>query len=67
MGLLKANNSLLAFHNRPHNGWIGIMTSANLACSYDGNAIVETPPNEIPDIFAFYGKIDRNTITPQGN
>ncbi|MEM3313837.1 MAG: mandelate racemase/muconate lactonizing enzyme family protein [Thermoplasmatales archaeon] len=67
MGLLKAHNALLAFHNRPHNGWIGIMASAILACSYDGNAIVETPPNEIPEIFAFYGKIDRNTITPQGN
>ncbi len=66
MGLLRANNAALAFHNRPHNGWIGTMTSANLACTYDGNVIVETPPNEIPDIFSFYGKIDRNTITPEG-
>ena len=66
MGLLKAYNSTLAFHNRPHNGWISIIASASLACSYDGKTLVETPPNEIPGIFSFHGKIDKNSIAPDG-
>jgi len=67
MGLLKAYNSTLAFHNRPHNGWISIIASANLSCSYDGKTLVETPPNEIPEVFSFHGKIDKNSITPDGS
>ena len=66
MGLLRAYNSTLAFHNRPHNGWISIIASANLACSYDGKTLIETPPNEIPEIFSFHGKIDKNSIAPGG-
>lgn len=66
MGLLRANNATLAFHNRPHNGWIGIMASANLGCSYDGKVLVETPPNEIPKFFSFTETIDRNSISPRG-
>ena len=67
MGLLKAYNATLALHNRPHNGWVGIMTSANIACSYDGSTIVETPPNDVPSIFSFEGEIDKNSISPKGN
>ncbi len=66
MGLLRAYNSTLAFHNRPHNGWISIVASANLACSYDGKTLIETPPNEIPEIFSFHGKIDKSSIAPGG-
>ena len=66
MGLFKSYNAILSLHNRPHNGWIGIMTSANIACSYDGPVLVETPPNEIPSIFEFDGRIDKNSISPNG-
>jgi len=66
MGLMRANNATLAFHNRPHNGWIGILASANLGCSYDGKTLVETPPNEIPKFFSFTGTIDKNTLSPGG-
>ena len=66
MGLLRAHNASLAFHNRPHNGWLSIITSANLACSYDGDVLLETPPNEIPSLFSFKGTIDKNTISPGG-
>jgi len=67
MGLLKSYGAALALHNRPHNGWIGIITSANIACSFDGTALVETPPNEIPALFSFEGKIDKNNIFPGGS
>ena len=66
LALFKTYGVTVAFHNRPHNGWIGIIASANLGCAYDGNSIVETPPNEIPKLFDFYGKIDKNTLTPDG-
>ncbi len=67
MGLLKSYGATLALHNRPHNGWIGIITSANIACSFDGPTLVETPPNEIPSLFSFDGEIDKNSIHPDGN
>jgi len=67
MGLLKAYGASLALHNRPHNGWIGIITSANIACSFDGPVLVETPPNEIPSLFSFDGEMNKKSITPGGN
>ena len=56
MGLMKAYNTPLAFHNRPHNGWISIIASANLACSYDSKTLVETPPERDPRNFPFLRK-----------
>lgn len=66
MKLFKSYKASLSFHNRPNNGWVGLMTSANLASSFDGWCIVESPPNELPKVFGFSGKIDKTTITPSG-
>ncbi len=62
MGLLKSYNAYLSFHNRPHNGWVGIMASANLAATYNGETIIETPPNEPPESIHIDGNVEKNKI-----
>lgn len=64
--LLKTNGANVAFHNRPHNGWIGILASAHMAAVFSTDYMIETPPNEIPDSFVFSGKIDKSFIVPSG-
>ena len=57
----------IAFHCRPHNGWVGILSSAHIARGLELDCLVETPPNEIPeDFFKFSGEIDKDHITPDG-
>lgn len=57
----------IAFHNRPHNGWIGIIASAHLASVANIDCIIETPPNEIPnEYFHFNGTIQKNSLEVGG-
>jgi L-alanine-DL-glutamate epimerase-like enolase superfamily enzyme len=64
--LLQDHNAKLAFHNRPHNGWIGIAASSHLACCAR-DAIVETPPNDIPrEYFSTYPLVSKNEIEVTG-
>lgn len=66
MGLLKAYSATLALHNRPHNGWIGIAASTNIAQAYDGPCLIETPPNGVPSLFSTGGSIDNVDIGLDG-
>lgn len=47
--LFKAYNAGIAFHSRPHNGWISTIASACVAMGTCIDAWIETPPNGIPD------------------
>jgi L-alanine-DL-glutamate epimerase-like enolase superfamily enzyme len=65
--LAKAHKAKIAFHCRPHNGWIGTMASAHIASALDPEALIESPPNEVPTrYFWFKGEIDEKMITPGG-
>lgn len=66
LSLLKINGANVAFHNRPHNGWIGIMASVHMAAALNADYIIETPPNEIPDYLEFNGSMDKSYIVPSG-
>ncbi|MGC8663710.1 MAG: mandelate racemase/muconate lactonizing enzyme family protein [Thermoplasmata archaeon] len=65
--LLKKNNKKLAFHNRPHNGWVGIFASIAASKMSGINAIIETPPNNIPDqYFKYSAEVENKYITVKG-
>ncbi len=57
----------VAFHNRPHNGWVGATASAHVASAAKVSCIVETPPNEIPaQYFTLYPNVAKNEIEVNG-
>jgi L-alanine-DL-glutamate epimerase-like enolase superfamily enzyme len=62
--LLEDKRAKVAFHNRPHNGWIGVAASSHVACaSKEIDCIVETPPNEIPtENFSLYPLLSKDDI-----
>ena len=66
--LFKIYGANVAFHNRPHNGWIGTLASANLVSGMGlSDWMIETPPNEIPlEYFDFSGAMDQNGLEPGG-
>jgi L-alanine-DL-glutamate epimerase-like enolase superfamily enzyme len=65
--LAKVYGVNVAFHNRPHNGWVGTVASAHIASALAPEAMIETPPNEIPrSFFSFEGGIDKTGIEPAG-
>ena len=47
--LFKAYNAGIAFHSRPHNGWVSTIASACVAVGTCIDAWIETPPTGIPD------------------
>ncbi len=62
-----SHGSRVALHNRPHNGWVGLVAGAQVASSFDRSAIIESPPNEIPaKYFEFKGKLDKQSIQVDG-
>jgi L-alanine-DL-glutamate epimerase-like enolase superfamily enzyme len=65
--LLEAYQANIAFHNRPHNGWIGTCASSHIASVAKIDCIIETPPNEIPtEYFTLYPEITKNEIQVTG-
>ena len=67
MQLFKKYRVRVALHNRPHNGWIGIIASCHIASAFDVDTLIETPPNEIPDeFFHFKGSINKSHVQVQG-
>jgi L-alanine-DL-glutamate epimerase-like enolase superfamily enzyme len=65
--LAKKHGAALAFHDRPDNGWVSTIGSAHIASALSPQALVETPPNELPrEYFEFAGSMDKTTITPAG-
>ncbi|BCU66690.1 enolase [Sulfolobales archaeon HS-7] len=65
---LKLKDVSIALHNRPHNGWLGILVGSHVVAGLGLNsAIIETPPNEIPlEFFKSDVVIDANKITLGG-
>jgi len=67
MALFKKHGGKVALHNRPHNGWIGAIASAHAASMIGGDALIETPPNEVPSrYFEVSSKVEKNEILPEG-
>jgi L-alanine-DL-glutamate epimerase-like enolase superfamily enzyme len=64
---IMSRGSRVALHNRPHNGWIGLVAGAHVASAFDRSAIIESPPNEIPaKYFEFKGNLDKQSIQVDG-
>lgn len=64
---IKNHGSSIALHNRPHNGWIGIVAGTHVASNVDPSAIIESPPNEIPEkYFSSNAKLDAVSIQVDG-
>ncbi|WP_052295736.1 mandelate racemase/muconate lactonizing enzyme family protein [Thermoplasma acidophilum] len=67
LDLLKKNHEQVAFHNRPHNGWIGIFASIAAARMNGVDALIETPPNGVPSqYFRYNAMITSEVIAPNG-
>ena len=65
MTLFRVRGAHVAFHNRPHNGWIGIIASTHVACLLD--CIIETPPNGVPEqFFSFKGSVGKHALHAAG-
>jgi L-alanine-DL-glutamate epimerase-like enolase superfamily enzyme len=66
--LLKVYQANIAFHNRPHNGWVGITASAQVAsAAKEVNCIIETPPSGIPSqYFTLYPSVTKNEVKVNG-
>ncbi len=47
--MIREAGELISFHCRPHNGWVGIAATAHLASAISPDALLETPPNCIPE------------------
>jgi L-alanine-DL-glutamate epimerase-like enolase superfamily enzyme len=68
MELFNTHKAKVALHNRPHNGWIGIIASTHIATASDLDVLIESPPNEIPnDFFRFGGAISKDKIRVKGS
>jgi len=64
---IKDHGARIALHNRPHNGWVGLVAGAHVASCIDAGAIVESPTNDLPQqYFQFTGKMDRESIQVEG-
>jgi len=64
---IKAHGEKIALHNRPHNGWIGLIAGAHVASCIDPGAIIESPPNEIPEkYFTSNATLNMTTIQVSG-
>lgn len=64
---VKGYGAKIALHNRPHNGWIGLVAGTHVASSIDPKSIIETPTNEIPEkYFDSSAKVDAETIQVGG-
>lgn len=67
ISLLKAYNVGVAFHNRPHNGWVSTIATACVAVGTHVDAWVETPPTDIPQqYFEHHVKLKKDVILPEG-
>ena len=67
VSLFKAYNSGIAFHSRPHNGWVSTIASACVAIGTCIDAWIETPPNGIPDqYFEHQVAMDKDLISANG-
>jgi L-alanine-DL-glutamate epimerase-like enolase superfamily enzyme len=67
LGLASEAGVKLAFHSRPGNGWLGTIASAHLAAAVSPDALIESPPNDVPmEYFQFTGSMDAKSITPAG-
>ncbi len=67
VSLFKAYNSGIAFHSRPHNGWISTIASACVAIGTCIDAWIETPPNGIPGkYFEHRVTLDKEMICSNG-
>ena len=65
--LLEVYQANIAFHNRPHNGWIGTCASSHIASAAKVDCVIETPPNEIPtEYFTLYPEVTKNEIQVTG-
>jgi L-alanine-DL-glutamate epimerase-like enolase superfamily enzyme len=65
--LFRKNRVKVALHNRPHNGWVGVLASAHAASALDPGALVEAPPNEVPERYlSVTSKVTQNEISPEG-
>jgi len=64
---LKSHGARIALHNRPHNGWVGLVAGAHAASWIDAGTIIESPPNEIPVKYFESGvKLDKDSIQVSG-
>jgi len=62
-----SHGARVALHNRPHNGWVGLIAGAHVASALDPSAIIESPPNEIPaQYFEFKASLDQHSIQVDG-
>ena len=67
LDLAKSYGSRVVFHNRPHNGWVSTVASAQVASAIAPDSMIETPPNEIPEgMFSFAGSLTQNEIEVGG-
>ena len=67
MNLFRSHKASVALHNRPHNGWVGIIASCHVASASELDMLVESPPNEIPgEYFQFNGTITKDRIRVAG-
>ena len=65
--ILKSDNLNIAFHNRPHNGWLSTFASASLSIGLGIDALIETPPFNPPEeYFNICADINEKFIKPKG-
>ncbi len=64
---IKDHGGRIALHTRPQNGWVGLVAGAHIASCIDAGAIVESPPNNVPEkYFQFTGKMNNESIQVSG-
>lgn len=67
VNIIREKGGMVAFHNRPHNGWVGIAATAHLASATAPGALLETPPNEVPEeYFSDGNKCTLDYFLPSG-
>ncbi len=67
IALFKAYNTGIAFHSRPHNGWVSTIASSCVAIGTGIDAWIETPPTGIPDkYFEHQVTLDKDAISTNG-
>ncbi|MCL5783373.1 MAG: mandelate racemase/muconate lactonizing enzyme family protein [Candidatus Thermoplasmatota archaeon] len=67
VALFKAYNAGIAFHSRPHNGWVSTIASACVAIGTGTDAWIETPPSGIPDQYFDHSvTMDSDKVVPNG-
>jgi L-alanine-DL-glutamate epimerase-like enolase superfamily enzyme len=67
LALARLHGAKVSFHNRPDNGWVSTVASAQLASALAPEALIETPANEVPKpYFSFSGSMGKNEIEVGG-